>query len=139
MLFPTITYAVFFTIVLAVSWAMLGHARARKVFLLAASYMFYGWWDERFLLLLGGSTLINFVLAKGTYLAEERFRFRLKKTLVITAVTVNLALLGVFKYYGFFVESANELFHSLGWDAIMASETRRGAPPRGDAPRFDRV
>ena len=119
MLFPTITYAVFFTIVLAVSWAMLGHARARKVFLLAASYVFYGWWDERFLLLLGGSTLINFVLAKGTYLAEERFRFRLKKTLVITAVTVNLALLGVFKYYGFFVESANELFHSLGWDATI--------------------
>ncbi|MBP7930048.1 MAG: MBOAT family protein [Acidimicrobiia bacterium] len=120
MLFPTITFAVFFTVVLAVSWALLGAPRTRKVFLLAASYVFYGWWDERFLLLLCGSTLVNYVLARAVSLAEERFAFRLKKFLVIGAVTLNLALLGVFKYYGFFVESANELLHALGWDATIS-------------------
>ena len=57
MLFPTFTFAVFFSLVLPLSWALRAHVRAWKLFILAASYVFYGWWDWRFLALIALVTL----------------------------------------------------------------------------------
>ena len=55
-LFPTVTFALFFLIVLPVSWALMPYQRAWQVWILLASYVFYGWWDWRFVFLLAGST-----------------------------------------------------------------------------------
>ena len=68
MLFPTIEFGIFFLIVFAVSWAVRGWPEARKLFLVGASYFFYGWWDWRFTALLFATTLINFLggLALGS-------------------------------------------------------------------------
>jgi len=74
--------------------------------MLAASAIFYGWWDERFLALIASSILFNWWAAKKL----ERAKGRGRKRFVRFAVVVNLGSLGFFKYYGFFVESLTEAF-----------------------------
>ena len=71
--------------------------------ILLASYVFYAWWDWRFVLLLVASTVVNHVLAVAIYRAEPS---RARKTLLALAVAFDLGLLGYFKYAGFFVTSA---------------------------------
>ena len=111
MLFPTLAFAVFFTIVLVGSWA-LEHANARrKLFLLAASFVFYGWWDWRFVALLAGSAAVNWAL--GRLIAHNRESAR-AGMLVALGVIANLAVLGFFKYFGFFIESAGQALNMLG-------------------------
>jgi alginate O-acetyltransferase complex protein AlgI len=105
-LFPTIEFAIFFTIVLSLSWALMRRQRVWKPFIIAASYAFYAAANWRFCLLLGGVTLGNQAAAKlieGT--ADERRR----KWIVGIAVALDLAVLGLFKYYGFFVEDVGRV------------------------------
>ena len=66
MLFPTVTFAVFFMIVLPVSWALMPHQRAWRIWILLASYVFYAWWDWHFIFLLFASTIVNHVLGGGS-------------------------------------------------------------------------
>ena len=63
MLFPTATFAIFFLVVLPLSWLLMPSAHRWRPFIIAASYVFYGWWDWRFVFLLAGCTLWNQVLA----------------------------------------------------------------------------
>jgi alginate O-acetyltransferase complex protein AlgI len=107
MLFPTVTFAVFFLIVLPVSWALMPHQRAWRVFILLASYVFYGWWDWRFVFLLGASTVVNHVLAVAIYRAQERAS---RKLLLTLALAFDLGLLGYFKYTNFFLSSIDNTF-----------------------------
>ncbi|HVC87527.1 MAG TPA: MBOAT family protein [Gaiellaceae bacterium] len=109
MLFPTVTFAVFFLIVLPVSWALQTRQRSWRIFILVASYVFYGWWDWRFVFLLAASTVVNHVLAVGIYRAG---RPGARKSLLAAAVAFDVGLLGYFKYAGFFVTSADNLFGS---------------------------
>ncbi len=111
MLFPTLTFAVFFAVVFALQWALAGVPRARKWFLLAASYVFYGWWDWRFLGLIAGSSLVNHLIARAVARAGSR---RARRGWVALAVAANLGALGFFKYYGFFVVNAHALCARLG-------------------------
>src|SRR3546814_8631437 len=105
MLFPTLDFAVFFVAVFAVAWALKGHASARKLALLAASYVFYGYWDWRFCLLLLATSLLNY----GAGLLIERTSAEgRRRAILAAAVALNVALLGFFKYYGFFIESLND-------------------------------
>ena len=62
--FPTIEFAVFFVIVFVLSWALMPHPRAWRPFILIASYVFYGWVDWRWVLLLAASSLVNTVAAQ---------------------------------------------------------------------------
>jgi D-alanyl-lipoteichoic acid acyltransferase DltB (MBOAT superfamily) len=110
MLFPTLTYALFFIAVFAGVWALGDRNRARKALLVAVSYFFYAQWDARFCLLLLASTLANYGFGLAVGAASERS----KQRWVFAAVAVNLTVLGFFKYYNFFVESANDLFFRLG-------------------------
>ena len=64
MLFPTTVFAVFFFLVFHGHWALAGHPRARKVFLLGASLFFYGFWSWKFALMLLGSALVNHAAAR---------------------------------------------------------------------------
>ena len=110
MLFPTLDFGLFFLVAFALSWTAYPHPQGRKAILVAASYFFYGYWDWRFCFLLVASSLINY--AAGRLLAASPQQ---RKTLVAAvAVGLNLIILGYFKYYGFFVESLNDLAFSLG-------------------------
>ncbi len=111
MLFPTIEFVIFFLIVFAVSWVVRGAPEFRKFVLLGASYFFYGWWDWRFLGLLFLSTLINYLAGLAVAHTE---RVGLRKFIVGLAVTAGLAILGFFKYYGFFLTSFATLLESAG-------------------------
>ncbi len=110
MLFPTLTYAIFFVLVLGVSWKLRPQPRLWKPFILVVSYVFYGWWNPTFLLLLVGSqvgnTIMGYAIARST--TDDRRRW-----MVRIGVTGNLVVLGFFKYYGFFVESLISLLRPL--------------------------
>ena len=111
MLFPTVEFAVFFVVVLSGSWLLMRRRTAWKIFMLAASYVFYGAWDWRYLGLLAGCTLANQAAAlaiRGA--ATERGR----RVALGLGVAANLGVLGWFKYYGFFVSSAKNALGEFG-------------------------
>ena len=111
MLFNSLPFAVFLPIVFAVYWALRNSLRSQNVMLLVASYVFYGWWDARFLSLIVASTVVDYLL--GQYLAVATNA--LKRKLLLTASMIfNLGLLGVFKYYNFFMENFMEIAYSVG-------------------------
>lgn len=102
MLFDSPVFFVFLVLVVTVYWRL----RARKhqnVFLLIASYFFYGWWNWRFLGLIFASTLVDFFCARGV---AKSTNDRKRKLLLAVSITVNLVFLGFFKYFNFFVDSA---------------------------------
>jgi D-alanyl-lipoteichoic acid acyltransferase DltB (MBOAT superfamily) len=103
MLFPTITFAVFFLLVFVGNWLLMPRQKAWKPFMLVASLVFYGWWDWRFVLLLALSALVNQVFA--LWIARLRPRSSSARWALAAAVAANLGVLGWFKYYGFFVTS----------------------------------
>jgi len=111
MLFPTLDFALFFLLVFAISWELRTRPESRKVFLLGASYVFYGYWDWRFTALLAGSSLINYVAGRMVGLSKSE---RDRKLLVAVAIVLNLGILAFFKYYGFFLESLSTLLTSAG-------------------------
>lgn len=111
MLFPTFEFLAFFCVVFAVAWALSRQATPRKLFLTAASYFFYGWWDWRFMALLFASSLINYLggLIIGRLGAERGRKWALGLT-----VALNLGILAFFKYYEFFITSLERVLTSLG-------------------------
>jgi alginate O-acetyltransferase complex protein AlgI len=102
MLFPTITFAVFFLLVFIGNWLLMPRPRLWKPFILLASFVFYGWWEWRFVLLLALSAVANQLFATAI---ERAATAAARKWLLAAAVAVNLGVLGWFKYYGFFVTS----------------------------------
>ncbi len=111
MLFPTVQYAIFFAIVLVASWLLTPQPVRWKLFMLGASYVFYAAWDPRFLLLLAGVTVFNQVMALRIAAADDDDR---RRALVRWTVAGDLAVLGWFKYYGFFVASMANLLARFG-------------------------
>src|SRR6266536_1254159 len=99
MLFPTIEFAVFLAVVFSVTWLLNRRNAAKKSFLFAASYFFYGFWSTNYLLILFFSSLFNYGLA----LLIDRFEDRAaRRALLALGVAANLGVLGYFKYYNFF-------------------------------------
>ncbi|WP_354700437.1 Peptidoglycan O-acetyltransferase [Paraconexibacter sp. AEG42_29] len=111
MLFPTTQFAIFFPIVLAISWALMSRPSLWKPFIVIASYVFYAGANPRFCLLLGGVTIANQLFAKWIHRTEDDVA---RKRLVVTIVVIDLFALGVFKYYSFFVESLADGLDSIG-------------------------
>ena len=111
MIFNSLQFALFFGVVLAVYW-FLPH-RAQNWFLLGASYLFYGYWDYRLLGLLAFVTAAAFVTAQRIEAASSP---QLRKRWLLVAVAVNLVVLGFFKYFGFFVDSAHRVTDLAGLD-----------------------
>jgi D-alanyl-lipoteichoic acid acyltransferase DltB (MBOAT superfamily) len=110
-LFPTITFAIFFVAVFVVSWLLMPRLRVWKVFIVLAGCVFYGWWDYRAVALLAVVALANFALA----LAIARARgLGARKTALVVALSFDLGLLAVFKYFDFFAVSAANLFRVFG-------------------------
>lgn len=110
MLFNSLEFLAFFAIVYS-AYLVLGH-RGQNWLLLVASYVFYGWWDVRFLSLIVAIVGMNYGVGLGLAKAE---RPALRKALVVTCVVLNLGVLGFFKYFGFFAENLVALANRLGW------------------------
>ena len=113
MLFPTLNFALFFLVVFTVSWTLNRYHRGHKLFLLAASYFFYGFWDWRFTFLLFFSSLMNYLAGR---LLDRSPNPKTRKITVAAAVTLNLLILVFFKYYGFFIESLADILYALQWE-----------------------
>jgi D-alanyl-lipoteichoic acid acyltransferase DltB (MBOAT superfamily) len=105
-LFPTVTFAVFFMIVLPVSWALMRYQRAWRIWILLASYVFYAWWDWRFIFLLFASTIVNHVLAVAIHRSRA---VGARKSFLALAIAFDLGLLGYFKYTNFFLSTADNV------------------------------
>ena len=113
MLFPTLTFHFFFLLVFGVNWALRRSIDWRLIFLLVASWVFYGVWDWRFVALLQASAFFNWGCAKVIVNAHDNQK--VKKLWVIIGVVLNLAILTAFKYFDFFAEEINAVLYSLGW------------------------
>lgn len=113
MLFNTLQYAWFFLAVFAISWLLVGKPTTRRVFLLGASYFFYGSWDWRFLGLLLLSTVVDYFVAKRMDgVPNER-----RRGLLLVSLCTNLGILGFFKYFNFFTDSVAQLLQGAGLHA----------------------
>lgn len=114
MLFNTATYFAFFAAVLF-AYRVLPHRQQNRM-LLGASYVFYGWWDWRFLSLLAASTVLDWAVALVIERARERGTPAVATRAVTLSIVANLAILGFFKYCNFFVDSAEHLLRGVGYD-----------------------
>ena len=112
MLFPTVQFAIFFCVVLTASWALMPHPRAWKPFILTASYVFYAAANWRFCALLAALTIANQVAAR--LIDRARDDPRRSKQILAAAVVIDLGVLGIFKYYGFFVDDIGDLLDAVG-------------------------
>src|SRR5260221_1535035 len=101
MLFDTPIFFVFLVVVTACYWCL--KFPHQNKFLLVASYFFYGWWDWRFLCLMIGSTVIDYFIAIKIADAEDP---RLRRLLLTLSLVINFSILGFFKYFNFFADSA---------------------------------
>jgi len=111
MLFPTVEFGLFFIIVFAVSSVLIDRMILRSHFLLAASYFFYGWWDWRFCGLLALNAVMNYAAAR---LIEGVNAQEIKKILLGAALALNLAILAVFKYLDWFLQSLSDALIFIG-------------------------
>ncbi|MBM3288921.1 MAG: MBOAT family protein [Candidatus Hydrogenedentes bacterium] len=109
MTFDSTIYAAFLPLVLAAYYVL--NRTAQNVLLLAASYLFYGWWDARFLGLLAFSTLVDYVAGRGIEGATPNG----KRNWLAISIIVNLGVLAFFKYFRFFADSAAVLGEAVGW------------------------
>jgi D-alanyl-lipoteichoic acid acyltransferase DltB (MBOAT superfamily) len=114
MRFDSVAFAAFFVVFLAVYWPLRRRVRAQNVLVLAGSYLFYSWWDWRFLALIVLSTVVDYGVARGI---ERRRGTRWPRRLLAVSVVTNLGLLGVFKYYDFFAVSLARGLADLGLTA----------------------
>ena len=111
MLFNSFVFAAFLPIVFAIYWLTRKSLTIQNLFLVAAGWVFYGWWDWRYLFLLAFSIVLDYtvgLLISGTENETKR------KAFLSIALVLNLGLLGFFKYYNFFVESFVEAFSTVG-------------------------
>jgi D-alanyl-lipoteichoic acid acyltransferase DltB (MBOAT superfamily) len=113
-LFPTGLFVVFFVVVFAVSWALARRPLAWKLFILVAGYVFYAGWGWKFTLLLGGYTLVNYLLGRKLVSASRGRRW-----LLALAVAIDLLPLFIFRFYGFFAFNLSELLGGLGLGASL--------------------
>lgn len=112
MLFNSITYFFFFILVFALYWSVLRKNFGwQNLFLLGASYCFYGWWDVRFLILIFISSSVDFFLGRAIFNQSGKKK---KLHLLWLCMLINLGMLGYFKYYNFFIDSFASLSASFG-------------------------
>jgi D-alanyl-lipoteichoic acid acyltransferase DltB (MBOAT superfamily) len=114
MLFNTTEFFLFLSIVLVLYYSL--NHRFQNYLLLIASYIFYGLWDYRFLSLILISTTVDYFAGQGIRKSLSPGR---KKLFLFTSLTVNLGILGFFKYFNFFVDSAERLLSAFGFQSNL--------------------
>jgi D-alanyl-lipoteichoic acid acyltransferase DltB (MBOAT superfamily) len=117
MLFNSIDFAIFLPIVFILYWFGTNkNLRLQNFLIVAASYLFYGWWDWRFLSLILFSTFVDYSVGLGLLKQENPTK---RKILLWISILVNLGFLGFFKYYNFFLDNFKTafLFFGIGLNA----------------------
>ncbi|HBS88453.1 MAG: hypothetical protein A2W91_14995 [Bacteroidetes bacterium GWF2_38_335] len=112
MQFNSFAFLYFVIVVFTLYWSFARKVKVQNVILLAASYVFYGWWDWRFLFLIFASSMIDFILAAKIFSAQSKPKRKLFLTL---SLTLNLGLLFFYKYFDFFAASFIELCNTFGY------------------------
>lgn len=113
MSFVSVSFLLFLPIVFLLYWTMQKRLKMQNICLLIASYVFYGWWDWRFLILILITSLSSFFSG----LCIERSRN--KRLCLIANICLNLGILAAFKYYGFFADNLNLLLSQFGFSLDM--------------------
>lgn len=111
MLFNSIEFLIFCPLVFLLYWFVFKSLRWQNIFVVVTSYIFYGWWNYRFLFLIALTTLCSFV---SGLLVERYSQRKVKKLITASNIVLNLAILCVYKYYNFFVESFVEIMQLVG-------------------------
>ena len=112
MLFNSIDFAIFLPIVFILYWFVTNkNLKLQNFLIVAASYLFYGWWDWRFLSLILFSTIVDYSVGLGLLKQENLTK---RKILLWTSIIVNLGFLGFFKYYNFFLDNFITAFSFFG-------------------------
>jgi D-alanyl-lipoteichoic acid acyltransferase DltB (MBOAT superfamily) len=114
MLFNSIEFLLFLPIVFVLYWFVFNKSlRIQNTLILVSSYLFYGWWDFRFLSLIILSTVVDYIMGLNIPKQESPKK---QKLLLWSSVLFNLFVLGFFKYYNFFIESWLKLFSTVGYE-----------------------
>lgn len=112
MLFNSIDFAIFLPIVFIIYWFVTNkNLKLQNFLIVISSYVFYGWWDWRFLLLIFFSTAVDFSI--GILLSKEENKYK-RKILLWISILFNLGFLGFFKYYNFFLDNFISAFSLFG-------------------------
>ncbi len=112
MLFNSIDFAIFLPVVFVIYWLLSAEGiKKQNLFLVLASYIFYGWWDYRFLSLILFSTVVDYSIGIGL---SKQADPKARKGLVWLSIGVNLGFLGFFKYYNFFLDNFISVFSFFG-------------------------
>ncbi len=124
MLFNSFVFLVFLPLVFLGYWFLFGKSRnLQNLFIVIASYVFYGWWDWSCLILIAFTSLWAFVfglLDKKDYIQKDG-SVRGSRCLLALSCIVNLGILGIFKYYNFFVDQTVVLLQTFGFEAHASS------------------
>ncbi len=113
MLFNSIDFLIFFPIVFVLYWFLNERLGLQNILLLIASYIFYAWWDWRFLSLIVLSSIIDFVAGLKIHNSENT---KHRKFWLLVSLVANLGFLSIFKYYNFFAESFTQAVGIFGWE-----------------------
>lgn len=111
MLFNTFEFLLFLPTVFLLYWFVFKQLKIQNSFILIASYVFYGWWDWRFLSLIFASTMIDFIVG---FLLDKSYSKKKRKILLSISLIFNLGLLGFFKYFNFFIDGWIDLWGNFG-------------------------
>ncbi|MAV58586.1 MAG: membrane-bound O-acyltransferase family protein [Candidatus Marinimicrobia bacterium] len=114
MLFNSIEFLIFLPVVFCLYWFVFNkHLKLQNLLILISSYIFYGWWDWRFLSLIFLSTVVDYFV--GIQIFNNK-NTKKKKSFLWLSIVFNLGLLGFFKYFNFFIESWVDLLSSVGYE-----------------------
>ena len=117
MQFNSLDFAIFLPIVYFLYWFVFNKSlRIQNLFLVAASYFFYAWWDWRFLFLLIGITVVDFFTASQIYKSDS---IKTQRFFLFVSLIVNLGLLFFFKYYNFFLENFISAFSFFATPSVL--------------------
>lgn len=102
MIFNSFEFLAFLPLTWVLFWTLNGHLRLQNLLIVVASYVFYGWWDWRFLVLIAFTSAWSYVVG---LMELRRWDAKPSKVLLTVSLLVNLGILGYFKYFNFFVGS----------------------------------
>ncbi len=117
MLFNSFEFLIFLPTVFLIYWFVFKKIQSQNLFLVAISYLFYGWWSYKFLLLMSATSILSYV--SGLLIHKHRTRYG--RAISIANILLNLSILGAFKYYNFFTENLQLLFQKIGYDVNWAT------------------
>lgn len=112
MLFNSFEFLIFLPSVFLLYWFVFKSLKWQNLFIVVVSYVFYGWWDWRFLFLIAFTSIYSFY--SGIWIEKHTNNRKKQKWICASSIIINLLILGVFKYYNFFKENIERLFYSFG-------------------------